>query len=330
MIPVTLLQAAKSVLILGHQNADPDALSSMLAISRLYSQLNPQGRFMLAADDVSRIALQAARTFLSDFTVHNTVQEEFDLTILLDTNTRLQLGPTLANIHMDPEKTIVVDHHEERPDLAALASHRMVYSDRSSTCEIVIRLFDMFGVRIDPTTANLLLAGLIFDTRRFLYGDRESLAAALRLIECGADYQRCVASLIVQLDRSERIARLKAAQRTSVHTINEWLIATSKVSTYEASACRALVDLGADVAIVGARPSKNVVRISSRCTSEFQIKTGINMGKDVMEPIGSLIEGVGGGHMNAAGANGSRNLDGAMREAVELIRKILSSTQNTT
>ncbi len=324
MIPVSLLQDAKNILILGHQNADPDAVSSMLAFSRLYGQLNPQGRSLLAASDVSRIASQVARTFLPEFTVHSRVQDKFDLMVILDTNTRVQLGPELADIQIDPRRTIVIDHHEENEEVRALAAHRVIFSDRSSTCEIVAQLFDSLGVQIDSTTASLLLAGILFDTRRFLYGDRETLAASLRLVDAGADYQRCLASLVVQPDRSERIARLKAAQRAKIHSIGEWLIVTSKVSAYEASACRSLIDLGADVAIVGGCPTRNVVRISSRCTNDFQTKTGINMGRDVMEPLGPLIDGAGGGHLNAAGANGRKNLDRAIKEAVELIRHIAS------
>ena len=149
-----------------------------------------------------------------------------------------------------------------------------------------------------------------------------SLDYFLRL-ESGADYDACIRSLIIKADRSERIARLKAASRISVHTIGDWVIATAKIGAYEASACRGIIDLGADVAIVGGKPSKDVVRISVRSTQEFYKETGINLGKDIMEPLGDLIDGKGGGHPNAAGANGTRNRKQALEKSVELIRKIL-------
>ena len=41
---------------------------------------------------------------------------------------------------------------------------------------------------------------------------------------------------------------------------------------------------------------------------------------DVMEPLGQLIEGEGGGHANAAGANGKKNFEKAMDYSIELIR----------
>jgi nanoRNase/pAp phosphatase (c-di-AMP/oligoRNAs hydrolase) len=39
-----------------------------------------------------------------------------------------------------------------------------------------------------------------------------------------------------------------------------------------------------------------------------------------MEPLGTIIDGKGGGHANAAGANGTKNLNAALDKAVELIR----------
>ena len=75
-----------------------------------------------------------------------------------------------------------------------------------------------------------------------------------------------------------------------------------------------------DVAIIGGRPGKEKVRLSSRSSREFSDKTNINLGTDVMEPLGPIINGKGGGHANAAGANGTKNLNEALDKAVELIR----------
>ena len=161
---------------------------------------------------------------------------------------------------------------------------------------------------------------MIFDTRRFFYADSETLAAAIELIEAGAEYEKCVKSLLIKPDRSERIARLKAAGRVKVHLIGDWIVAISKIKAFEASACRGLIELGADVAIVGGSPSTDVVRFSSRSTRDFYEKTGVSLGSDLMEPLGQLIEGEGGGHANAAGANGKKNFEKAMDRSVELIR----------
>ncbi|TFF91820.1 hypothetical protein EU545_02890 [Candidatus Thorarchaeota archaeon] len=316
----SLLEKSKNILILGHQNADPDAVSSMYALSRIYHHLNPDGSSTLACDDMSKVSVQVLRHFSIEVDIIETPHDGFDLVVLLDTNSRLQLGEGIAPLVKDPSRTVIIDHHEPNPETEEISEFVLLDSEKSSTCEMMVDIFQDLGISIDQDTANLLLAGMIFDTRRFFYADRATLEAASTLIESGAHYSECVKSLISRLDRSERIARLKAAGRLKIHNIDRWVVVTSKVGAYEASACRALIDVGADVAIVGGRPSKDVVRLSSRSTREFSIETGVSLGTDVMEPIGETIGGSGGGHMNAAGANGNRNRGKALKQAVELIR----------
>jgi phosphoesterase RecJ-like protein len=317
---VSLLKGSMKPLIMGHQNADPDAICSMIAFARLYKKINPDGKYQLAADDISRLSNQVLNIFAPQTEITSTPKPSYDLLILLDTNSRFQLGSSLQNIPDNPSMTVVIDHHERTSETDSISEHQIVNEEKSSTCEIIAKFYSDFDVQIDKETANLLLTGMIFDTRRFFYADVGTLTTAIDLIAAGADYERCVRSLVIKSDRSERIARLKAAGRVKVHLVGDWILALSKINAFEASACRGLIELGADVAIVGGSPSKDIVRLSSRSTKEFSERTGISLGSDVMEPIGELIEGKGGGHANAAGANGKCNLEKAMDCSVELIR----------
>lgn len=315
-----LLSNSNNPLIMGHQNADPDAVCAMLAFSRLYSAINPAGIPTLMADDLSRLSNQVITFFELKDTILEEPKTDFDLVILLDTNSIFQLGPDFQDIPSDKNKTIIIDHHEPTPEAESISDYRFIKNDRFSTCEIIVQLYDDLGVTIDSETANLLLIGILFDTRRFLYSDLQTLELVMELIRRGADYDRCIKSLQIRPDRSERIARLKAAGRLSVHLFGDWVVVSSSINAFEASACRSLIDMGADVAIIGGRPSKDVVRLSSRSTLAFHEQTGINLGSDIMEPLGELIQGKGGGHANAAGANGKKNLNKAIEKAVELIR----------
>ncbi len=315
-----LLEKSMKPLIMGHQNADPDAVCSMIAFSRLYNAINPKGNPTLMADDLSRLSKQVLDVFELRDEIIEKPSGEYDLVILLDTNSILQLGPDFQEMPSHPSNTVVIDHHEPNPDIATLADHRIVNSDRFSTCEILVEIFEDLKVKIQPEIANLLLTGLLFDTRRFFYTDLETLQTGIRLINYGADYERCIKSLQIRPNRSERIARLKAASKAHVHLIGDWVLATSTINAFEASACRGLLEMGADVAIIGGKPEKNVVRLSSRSTREFFDGTNINLGTDVMKPLGEIINGKGGGHANAAGANGTKDLNAALNKAVELIR----------
>jgi len=325
-----LLSNSKNPLIMGHQNADPDAVCSIVAFSRLYKILNPTGVITMMADDLSRLSKQVLESLDFDDEILEEPSSNFDLVVLLDTNSAVQLGTDFQDIPSDPKRTIIIDHHEPNPDVESLADHRIIRSDRFSTCEILIDVFDELAVEIEPNIANLLLTGIIFDTRRFFYTDLNTLQAGIRLINAGADYERCVKSLQIRPDRSERIARLKAASKTKVHLFGDWTIVTSTINAFEASACRALIEIGADVAIIGGHPAKNKVRLSSRSTREFYDATKINLGTDIMEPIGTIINGKGGGHANAAGANGTKNLNAALDKAIDLIRTAIEKCSNIT
>ncbi len=318
-----LLSTPENILILGHQNADPDAVCSMIALQHLYTSFSPTGKITLACDDVSKLATQVLSSFTSQNPILEHVEGEFDLVVVLDTNSPLQLGTEFESYVSDPSKVVIIDHHEPNPTVHEIADFTLIDTDASSTCEVLANLYTDLEVPLRPSVASLLLAGMLFDTRRFYYVGARTLQTALYLLDQGADYEECIHSLTIKPDRSERIARLKAASRLSIHTIDNWVVVTAKVGAFEASACRGLIDLGADVAIVAGKPSKGVVRVSARSTREFYEKTGINLGTDIMEPIGDIIAGKGGGHPNAAGANGVRNRGKALEKSVVIIQDLL-------
>ena len=317
---ISLLKSSFHPVILGHRNADPDAVCSMIAVADICRKLNPKSVPKLACDDISRLSMQVLDRFAPGAEILESIDVDHDLVILVDTNSLLQLGPTLKDIVVNPERTLVIDHHEPNPDLDSIAKHAVVRSDRYSACEIITGLYNEVKLDIGVDIANLLLTGILFDTRRFLYADENTLIAATKLVHIGADYQACLSSLVIKPSRSERIARLKAASRLQIHNIDNWIIVTSKIKAFEASACRGLIGMGADVAIVSGSPGNGEVRLSSRSTTEFYEKTGVNLGSDVMEPLGELIEGKGGGHPNAAGANGRILGNKAASRAVQLIK----------
>jgi nanoRNase/pAp phosphatase (c-di-AMP/oligoRNAs hydrolase) len=284
----------------------------------------------MMADDLSRLSKQVIEFFqLKDEILEEPISD-YDLVILLDTNSTLQLGKDFQHIPQDPKMTIVIDHHEHNPEIETLADHRIVKNDRFSTCEILVDIYDDLKANIEPTIANLLLTGILFDTRRFFYTDIETLQTCIKLVNFGAEYEKCVKSLQIRPDRSERIARLKAASKAKVHLFGDWVIVSSTINAFEASACRGLIEMGADVAIIGGHPGKDKVRLSSRSTREFSDFTRINLGTDIMEPLGTMIDGKGGGHANAAGANGTKNLKTALDKAVDLIRVAIEKGTNTT
>jgi nanoRNase/pAp phosphatase (c-di-AMP/oligoRNAs hydrolase) len=79
------------------------------------------------------------------------------------------------------------------------------------------------------------------------------------------------------------------------------------------------MNLGADVALVY-RNRKDEIRFSTRASAEVIKKTNLNLAKDVMEKIGPIMEGEGGGHEGAAGCSGKTNLEAGLQRALELLK----------
>lgn len=313
----------KKILILCHQNADPDALCSAYAIKNLIANLFPEIESLIGADNLNKIS----NSIMKDLQIplaKDINLELFDAFIAVDTNNIEQLG-CHRSVSILSKPIMFIDHHTPHIYTTQISQYVIIDETSSSTAEIVYKLFKEAGIKPSYDTAMALLFGITYDSKHFLLANASTFKAATDLIDAGADYPAVVERLRIQMPRSERIARLKAIKRVRIRDVRNWLIAVSNVSAYEASACRALVEAGADIAIVGAK-RKNEIRISARATQNIHKKTGINLGK-LMEELGIVVKGVGGGHSTAAGFNGKENYTKAIKHLLELIEKQLENAQ---
>ncbi len=119
------------------------------------------------------------------------------------------------------------------------------------------------------------------------------------------------------------MARLKALQRLTISRADNWIIAASKVNSYQASVARILNYIGTHVAIVGGKNNDRYI-ISLRCKENFHKKTGIHLGKDIAIPIAERFNGSGGGHAMAAGINGIGDVDEIIEKCIDIIREKIS------
>lgn len=314
---------AKMVVLLCHHNADPDAICSAFTFSRLLKRLHPKLTVEIAAaHGPSRLSKHLLNSLPVDLTSEPQIKEA-DTIVLLDTNTIQQLDEWREQVEASGAPLIVIDHHASHPDTERLATICVADEEASSTCEIIHRLFKEAGVELDRIEAIALFLGIAFDTRHFILADSNTFKVVADLIEFGVDAEETLALLSLPTNHSERVARLKAAERVKLKKVGEWLIALSHVGAYQASAARALIRLGAHVAVVAGRRA-GTLRISLRANGDFYRKTGIHLGRDIAKPLGEYLKGMGGGHSTSAGANGVGDVDAGFRCCMELLRKHLA------
>jgi nanoRNase/pAp phosphatase (c-di-AMP/oligoRNAs hydrolase) len=315
---------AKLVVLLCHHNADPDAICSAYAFASLLKNLRQKIIVEIgAAQGISRLSKHLLRHLSIEVKTQPNV-ENADAIILLDTNTIQQLDNLAEKVKTAKAPIIVIDHHAAHPETEKMAKICITNEESSSTCEIIYNFFKQAGIRPIENEAKALFLGIAFDTRHFVLANSSTLKVIAELIDAGVNAKEALAMLSLPMDFSERVARLKACRRAKIFKVGEWILAFSHVSAFQASAARAIVDLGAHVAVVAGQKNENI-EISLRCIQEFHEKTGIHLGRDIAKPLGEYLRGMGGGHSTAAGVNGVGDLEVALKRCLRLFKEKLSS-----
>jgi nanoRNase/pAp phosphatase (c-di-AMP/oligoRNAs hydrolase) len=315
----------RSVLLLCHQNADPDALCSSFAFSRLLTRLKPKIKVEVASPEgVSRLSKMVIQHLPMKITTRRPQFEKADIIVMLDTNTVKQLGEWSEEIWKTRPPLIVIDHHTSHPETEKVALLCVSDENSSSTCEIVYKFFEELGIQPSEDEAKALFLGIAFDTKHFILANSDTFKSVAGLVSVGINAHEALSWLSMPMDPSERIARLKACRRLRLIRIYGWLVAFSHVRSFQASAARALIEMGAHLAIVGGQRN-DVLQISMRADQEFYKQTGFHLGRDLAKPLGEQLNGMGGGHSTAAGMNGVGDFDLAVKKATRILKQKLTS-----
>ena len=319
-------KGAVNVLLLCHHNSDPDAVCSAYAFQGLLKKLRPNIKSEIGTGlGISKLTKHLCSFIPITVNLHPEV-DKAQVIILLDTNTIQQLGSLTDKVSRTEVPIVVVDHHAVHPDTQGLCKLCITAEDASSTCDIVYGFYKEQNIKPDLNEAKALFLGMAFDTRHFVIASSSTFKAVADLIDDGINAQEALSMLAIPMDFSERVARVKACRRAKIIRINNWIIAFSHVSAFQASAARALTDLGAHMSAVAGMKGENI-EISLRCTREFSEKTGIHLGKDIAKPLGETLKGMGGGHAMAAGVNGTGEIKAGLKRCLRLLKENLAKSE---
>jgi bifunctional oligoribonuclease and PAP phosphatase NrnA len=309
--------------IVCHKNADPDSFCSAYALSLLLEHLGIQSE-VIAPEGLNEVAKHLLPSY--GLKVYpSEAARGVEAIITVDVCSLDQLGELAEIVKGLARPVFLIDHHAETAGLSELARMKFVDERAVSVGELVYRLYEGAGVIPSQQAAKAMLAAIVYDSRHLMRATPRTLRIVLGLLETGIAYSDVVQSLHVPIDVSERIARLKAGQRLGFERIDDYLVAITHVGSFEASAARALLDLGADVAVV-VGGDKEELRISARARDEFYAGTRIHLGRDILEGLGKQLGGGGGGHPTAAGASGTGDPEKVMLECGRLLRDAINAS----
>src|SRR5205807_665736 len=155
-----------------------------------------------------------------------------DAAILIDTNTQDLLGKIGEKILHVEIPIIVIDHHHPHPDTTKIASLMIVDESAAAAAEVVYQLFRASKTEPGMAEARALLAAIFVETKHFLLARESTFNVAAGLVKAGADPRRLSEILSTPMSRSERVARLKAAGRSQIISIANWIAATPDLGSY--------------------------------------------------------------------------------------------------
>jgi phosphoesterase RecJ-like protein len=314
------------VLLLCHHNADPDAVCSAYAFQSLLKKCRPNMTVEIGTGQgISRLSKHILKRIPITVKLQPDV-EKADVVVLLDTNTIQQLGQLAEQVTKTAAPIVVIDHHAAHPQTEQIAKLCITKEEASSTCEMVYSFYKQLNIKPGLNEAKALFLGITFDTRHFVLANSSTFKTISELSDIGVNPQEELSSLALPMDFSERVARIKACRRAKLIKIENWIIALSHVSAYQASAARALVDLGAHMAAVAGQKNEKI-EISLRCTRDFNQATDIHLGRDIAKPLGECLQGMGGGHATAAGVNGTGNIEKGLKRCLRLVTEQLSNQE---
>ncbi len=318
---LTLVEkAAKigAVAVTAHRNADPDAVASLLVLAKLIEDTTGVTPVPVLPEGMSQPSKRVVREVLGldPSSIASTLPEDTSILVIVDTASIGQLGVFAEEVRRLP--ILVVDHHDSN-SLVPIALESVYDPTARATSEIVYMMLSHWNTQVDEKLLTVLLAGIVYDTRHFTMSSPRVLRIAAELMEKGAKLEQALKALqSPPMEMPERIARLKAAQRMHVYRVGDFIFAVTYVGAYESSVARALLDLGADVAIVVSERARET-RVIGRARRGI-VDAGFNLGRDLMEPLAKMLGGGGGGHAQAAGASVHASLERVMDAVVELIK----------
>lgn len=181
------LSTASNVVVLMHKNPDYDSLGSAIGIASLIKNNDKDVYIVMGKTDKDTIeAIKPFNElFVSSQTAMNLIDER-TLIIIVDTQSD-ELIEDLSFTTLPNEK-LIIDHHLKIENTFTNIKIPFIEPTASSTSELVTEILQFAGGDISKREANLLLAGIVVDTNRFMVktGKRTFEAVAF-LREQGAD-----------------------------------------------------------------------------------------------------------------------------------------------
>ncbi len=173
------------IVIHRHVSPDPDAMGSQMGLFHVIKDNFPEKEVYVTGVFPERLGYFKAHSRLKDHVFNDA------LIIVTDTANEERIDDDRYKLG---EEIIKIDHH---PITDQYGSINYVDVKASSTCEIVYKLCKLLDFEISSKASEVLFAGIVADTNRFLYSSTtvDAFDIAKDMCETGIDFSKVYTQL---------------------------------------------------------------------------------------------------------------------------------------
>ncbi|MFN3909627.1 MAG: DHH family phosphoesterase [Candidatus Anstonellaceae archaeon] len=285
-----------------HSFGDLDACSSAIALKEFLGQktiiavqdtINSQAKIVLKDYYKKFLKFEQARKIYKNAKI-----------ILVDCNHKSLLR------HEINEVDFLIDHHAIGKD-SLKVKHSFVWPEASSTAELIAKL-----IKPNPRTAKLLIMGILADSSFLTHANAETFYIMYKLLkENNLDFEKILTDMDIIESSKKRVEVLEAIKNIKIVESKGYVCAFGIVKEYQAIIAENLIRIGADVAFVASNKEDCVICARMHKRNLFKVDL-----ISIVEEIGKIIKGEGGGHPLAAAVSGKekKKCQIALEKAKEL------------
>ncbi len=325
---IQLISESGNVLIMGHRNPDFDCIGACVGLARLAKWYNPQVKivtdrknenFRICTAGLLEEEPEFSKIFTDGASGLDLVKSDTLLIVADVNNLKIVEAPEIVN---SVSKLVIIDHHRKVADFSIEPEIAYIEPAASSACELVSEMLQMSAIGgaaaadggLSRPEANIMLAGIMLDTRNFTRSTSEgTFSAALYLRGAGASSEVArtffyddISGFVTEAKLGSNVRLYRDRIAITVTDVEDGIGDEARVSASKsAENLLAVKQVGA--AFVMLR-SEDTVLISARSDGSINVQL-------ILEKLG------GGGHFDAAGAQitgtSARKVMENLKEAID-------------
>lgn len=306
------IKKAQKIVILSHESPDGDAVASSLSVKHAISKLGKQADVIIPEFPKDFEFLPSADEIKKESEI-----KEYDLAISVDCSDLKRLVGAKEYFET-AKKTIQIDHHSVN---AMFADLNYVDPVSPACCQVLIEIFEYFGIEIDKEIGTCILTGIITDTGGFQYSGvtPETLEFAAEILRKGVNISKICQRVL--RNKTKANCELTKLLYDRMEFFEEGKIALSYITLEDLDKVNA--QMGDDEGLVEIERDIEGVEVAvllkeKAGTNGFKLSLRSKETVNVSEIC--LLLG-GGGHPRAAGCFISGNLEQAKTRILSAIKQ---------